>query len=73
MDATNVSSQTGSERRKPTDLERAALIYREIDDIDRQIAGLYNLKKQKKAEIEGIWELITEKARRGQTIFEKEE
>lgn len=71
MGATNASKQTGS--RQPTDLERAALLYREVDDIDREIAGLYNLKKQKKAEIEGLWAQMTEKARRGRTIFEKEE
>lgn len=70
---TNAQKQIGYEKREPTDLERMAIIGWEIDDINEQIAGLYNLRKQKEKEKEEIKKLVIEKARRGQFPFCRKE
>lgn len=72
-DATNAQKQIGYEKREPTDLERMAIIGWEIDDINEQISGLYNLRKQKEKEKEEIKKLVLEKARRGKFPFSQKE
>jgi hypothetical protein len=56
--------------RKPTDLERIALLYLDISNINSQIAGLYGLRKQKEDEQKKIWNIIIEKAQRGEMPFD---
>lgn len=51
--------------------EKVALLTFEVREIDRQIAGLANLKKQKNAEIDHLNDLMVEEARNG-TLYEEE-
>lgn len=51
--------------------EKIAVLTFEVREIDRQIAGLANLKKQKNAEIDRLNDLMVEEARNG-TLYEEE-
>lgn len=71
MDATNVLRQIGC---KPeySDVKNFLLIDREIQDVKRDIAGLYGRKKLLEEEKERLWSVMREKARHGEVPFREE-
>lgn len=57
--------------KRETYLEKIGQLSLEIREVDRQIMGLVNLKKQKNAEIDHLNNLMVDEARNG-TLYKEE-
>lgn len=68
----NIQDEESAER-ELSDLEKLGVIQMDLMDIKRQQKFLYISQKQKEEEADEIWKKLLNEAKKGKTIFDKEE